>query len=437
MIGFNLGQPPGDLVDRSRAAAARVSGAYGIVHRCVTLDAPITHGLTVVAAAGPYRMPGWKFFVQPEGTGVARDEESARLAAVAETVERYASIAPAAEEMLVRAACAELDGAAVPVSSFALLSPSQYRRFRRLHPVSDTHPIDWVWSASLTRNRPALVPASLVFLGRERHPPNDFVAEVTSTGAACHVSLPHAVLAGLCEVLERDALTIWWQNRLPPTELDPTGTPVAELLPGLDRAGYRLKLYTLPTASPFPVVLAQATSEGAQPCAAVGVACRPSPEAAALRAAFEAVQVLVRLCARGPHRPDRVRTLDDHADFYATPAGARLLHRAVAPATTQRLDEVSNPAARWPDVLSQIDGAVSALEKGGLEVLVSELSTVDVALAGYSVVRVLIPGALDIAVDARCPRLGGRRLYDVPVELGLRATPLAESDINRLPVPLA
>jgi ribosomal protein S12 methylthiotransferase accessory factor len=288
LTGFHLVQPPTDLLARSRAAAARVTGRYGIVRR-VQAQPSLVPGVEVVAAAGPHRMPGWRFVAPPEGTGVAIEEEPARLAAVAETVERYAAMAPAPDALLVRAACSELDGTAVSVSRFALLSAAQYRRFRRLRPASDTAPIDWVWSASLTHGRPALVPAVLVYLGRDRHPPNDFILEVTSTGTACHVSLPHAVLAALCEVLERDALTVWWQNRLPPTLLDTEGTAVAGLLGGtLSAARHHLRLYALPTDAPFPVVLAVAATQGAPPCSSVGVACRPSPEAAAVRAVFEA-----------------------------------------------------------------------------------------------------------------------------------------------------
>lgn len=435
--GFHLGPAPADLVERSRAAAARVFGDYGIVRRCVRLQPEGLPRLTVYAAAGPHRIPGWRFFAEPEGTGVALDEEQARLAAISEAVERYATMAPAREDLLVRASCAELEGAAVSVSRFALLSSSQYRRFRRLAPAADTRAIDWVWGASLTHARAALLPAALVHMCHDRHAPNNFVGEVTSSGTACHVSLPHASLAGLCEVLERDALTIWWQNRLRATRLDTTGSAVDELVrDALAGARHTFTLYALPTDSPFPVVLALATHADS-PCATIGVACRPSPEAAAVRALLEAGQVLTRLSSRPPRRPERMRTLDDHADFYATAQGAAHVIRAVADATDARLADLDDRSTEWTTVETQLEGAVRELAPLNLEVLVADLTTPDVADAGYRVVRVVVPGTVDMAADARCPRLGGSRMYELPVQLGLREKPLTERQINRLPVPLA
>ena len=412
-------------------------GEYGIVRRCVRLQPDVLPGLTAYAAAGPHRVPGWRFFTEPEGTGVALDAEQARLAAISEAVERYASMAPAPQDLLVRATCAELDGAAVSVSRFALLSSSQYRQFPRLSPVADTTAIDWVRGASLPHARPVMLPAALVHMCHDRRAPNNFVGEVTSTGTACHVSLPHAVLAGLCEVLERDALTIWWQNRLQATRLDPAGSAVDELVGGaLAGARHEFTLYALPTDAPFPVILALAMRKEA-PCAAIGIACRPSPEAAAVRALLEAGQVLVRLCSRPARRPERMRTLDDHADFYATAEGAAHLRHAVSGAREARLvDLLDDRSVHWTDVETQLQGAVRELAAANLEALVADLTTPDVADAGYRVVRVLIPGALDMAADVRCPRLGGTRLYDLPVQLGLRAAPLSEEHINRLPVPL-
>ncbi|HVV81730.1 MAG TPA: YcaO-like family protein, partial [Kofleriaceae bacterium] len=61
-----------------------------------------------------------------------------------------------------------------------------------------------------------------------------------------------------------------------------------------------------------------------------------------------------------------------------------------------------------------------------LEVLVLDQTRPDLAL---SAVKVLVPGLRHF-----WPRLGPGRLYDVPVALGRRAAPLAEEQLN--PVPL-
>jgi ribosomal protein S12 methylthiotransferase accessory factor len=80
---------------------------------------------------------------------------------------------------------------------------------------------------------------------------------------------------------------------------------------------------------------------------------------------------------------------------------------------------------------------VDALTALDLEVLVVDLTSSDVASAGFHVVRVVIPGTVDMNTDERFARLGGGRLYNLPVKLGLAERPRAEADLNRHPVPLA
>jgi ribosomal protein S12 methylthiotransferase accessory factor len=366
---------------------------------------------------------------------VSLDPELARLAAVSETVERYVSLAPAPAHLLRRGPYAELPDAAVHPRRFALHSDRQCRRTPGLQALTESKVADWCWAHSLT-GLPTLVPAALVYLRHSRRPPNNFVAEATTTGIASHVSLSHAVLNGLCEVLERDALTIAWLNSLRLRALDPAGTRVADLLSGpLARSNYAFSIFSIPSDFPFPVVLAHARRKEGHPRAAVGVACRPSPTEAAQRALLEVTQVILRLSAKPSVPPTRIRTIDDHGDFYATERGAGLLDEKLEADSTRMLSDVP----RGADVTSatELTGAVQRLAGSGLEVLVVELTTADAASAGYRVVRVVVPGTLDMSGDPRWPRLGGERLYDLPVHLGLRPKRIPESRLNRLPIPLA
>lgn len=436
-VGWHAGAVPGDLAGASEQAARRVLGPLGLVRSCdVVPRQPGTPRLHIRMGRGPRRMPGWPRMPTLDGTGVSTGEDEARLAAIAETVERYAGMAPVSDDRLVSAPYSDLGDTAVDPGRFALLSDAQYGRFPQLQALSDTKVVDWCWAYSLTAGRAALVPAGVVYTSRARRPPNDFIPELTTTGTACHVSMPHAVLAGLCEVLERDALTIAWRNRLPHPSLDASGTSIEALLAGPLAAGAaRFDLFSVPSDSPFSVVLAVAQGSGGWPHAAVGAACRPHPVAAARRALLEASQILSRLVDRHPRRPPRVRTFDDRAALYAGAREASLLRRVLGHGP--RLPLAGLGAADAGTVGDQLALAGAALAERGLEVLVVELTTPDVAATGYRVVRVVVPGAVDMNPDARCPFLGGQRLYDVPVRLGLHPRAVAENEVNRLPVPLA
>lgn len=69
--------------------------------------------------------------------------------------------------------------------------------------------------------------------------------------------------------------------------------------------------------------------------------------------------------------------------------------------------------------------------------LAAELTTADVAQAGWRVVRVMVPGTVWPGTRPEMAPLGARRLYRLPVDLGLRSTPLSEHELRSLPVPLS
>lgn len=382
-------------------------------------------------------MPGWWFCSTADGTGVSSEPELARLSAIGEAVERYCGMARSAPEGLVRAAFCDLRGRAVEPGSLGLLSDAQYRRFPRLAPFRERSEVDWCWAYSLTTGQARLVPAALVHFDRAAVPPNNFMPELGSSGLASHVSMPHAVLAGLCEVLERDALTIAWHNRLPLIPLEFVAGPVADMLDNaLSDCGAEFSLFQVPTDAPFPVVLALAESDSAAPHAVVGAGCRPDVSQAAARALCEVSQMLRRQRDRRPEPPERVVTFEHHADFYSSRDGALLLRENLRQAREPR--RVGHgAAAAIPDVRAEVAGAVSVLGNIGLEVLVLELTTADVAMAGYRVVRVIVPGTVDMSADVRFVRLGASRMYELPVRLGLRSNAQVEAELNLLPVPLA
>lgn len=436
---FRVGSVPTNPDHASRQAAGRVVGRrFGIVGECTpTSWSPGLPRVAVYAAQGPHHLRGWETGMPPQGTGVAVDADAAWLAAVAETIESYCSLAPANPRLLVRARFTDLDEPAVAPAALCHLSAEQQAQFPELPRLTASRPVDWCWAYSLMRGQAVRVPAGWVHAGCNRAPPNDVVAEQLSTGFACGVSVAGALLAGVCEILERDALTIAWHANLPFTPLETGRTNVEELLTGpLCERAVRYDVLRVPTDGPFPVVLAVAWCD-TEPYATVGAACRPDPVAAARKALYETCQLRFRFRDHGGRRPTQVRTLDDHADLYAADGQAadvlrRQLHSADAP---QALAEV--PSQATGSLLGDVKAAIDALGRLGLEILVSDVTTADAAVAGYRVLRVLVPGCVDMAIDARLHPLGADRLSDAPERLGLRDAPLEPAEANLWPVPLA
>ena len=73
----------------------------------------------------------------------------------------------------------------------------------------------------------------------------------------------------------------------------------------------------------------------------------------------------------------------------------------------------------------------------GSRVAAIDLTLPDVAQAGYRVARTLATDLQPIHFGYQEERLGGRRLFELPVSLGLRDTPATRDDLNFCPHPMA
>src|SRR4029077_10929338 len=77
----------------------------------------------------------------------------------------------------------------------------------------------WIRGYSLTHERPLWVPLTATYLGLPL-PITDHLMFPLSTGLAAGTSFRQAILSGLCEVIERDSLALFWLHQLPVPRID-------------------------------------------------------------------------------------------------------------------------------------------------------------------------------------------------------------------------
>ncbi len=384
------------------------------------------------------------------------DPQSAKAAAIGEAIERYCgnAIPPAlpchSYRQLVDEGIAALDPATV-----ILYSDEQYAQpgfpFVRFDPEL---PVRWVKGRDLSTDAPVLVPASLTYLNYYTGP---YIAEPRTNfmimpGMAAAPDRPSAVNSALAEMIERDAVTTWWQRGMGTTAIDaePDGFP-AQLLANPELADpLRYHLFLVSSDVGVPVIGALLDDREAG-VVTMGSACHPQPRVAVAKALTEAIQLRsfsVDLTdqdsrvwrgfnagdrdarALAPFRRDRAYLGDDpfdirravdfatHAQLYLDPRMRVHVRRILDPARRARLPEPTQ--ADLLDVLTD----------HGHRAIAVDLTTSDVARAGLHVVRVLVPGLYPNA-PAAFPFLGGQRLYRPPGS----DRPLAESELVRVPIP--
>ncbi|WP_081736161.1 YcaO-like family protein [Amycolatopsis orientalis] len=409
-----------------------------------------------VAVADMRRVTNWPNDRQAIGTSW-HDFDLARQSAIGEAVERYCGSWLAPEREVRFGSYEQLTRYGVPALDprrLSLYSAGQYRSpgfpFTPLTPDTDC---SWVEGFSHTTKESVWVPAFLI--SNERQAGEARFADPLLAGLAAGASEEHAVTSGLEEVLERDTSMLWWANaprlaRLPiPDEIR------ALIADTVD--GYEITLIHLDNEFDVPVVAA-AVLDRVTRRLSLGFATRPDALEAAKRALAEgftlqhtcrtldneaALSALRRdLGELKPYRADR-RYLDSYRDDFGDVTDLLCQHQIyLDPRAAKRVAPWVRdlPDGRWDDLPSLCERRQKAyqdrVEARGFEVISVDLTTCDVAAAGFHVVHTLVPGLVS-NFPAGFPLWGNGRITDAAVALGWRDAPLAEGDLNVFPLPHA
>lgn len=365
--------------------------------------------------------------------GKGMTETQARVSAMSEAIERYTGVYRGNDEIMIRASYNELGPPAVHLHDCLLYSEKQYdnpppwhgTEMRNLVPFrfDPDRQIDWTPIWSLTRSEFRYIPTSYCYYG---HPDlRLFFSDVNSNGCAAGNTLEEAILQGSLELIERDAVALWWYNyaRRPAVDFDSFNMPYFEMLrqhyQKHNRAIWALDITTDLGIPAFVAVSARTDGREQGIIAAFG--CHLDPKIGLLRALTEVNQRL----------PDVSHVQPDGSIKYPF-SGEKLqwLYQAtlekepyLAPDPAQKARTYQDyPQLYSDDIKTDIETCVSILQKAGLEMLVLDQTRPDV---GMSVCRVVVPG-----LRHYLRRLGPGRLYDVPVQLGWAMNRIAEEELN-------
>jgi oxazoline/thiazoline synthase len=340
--------------------------------------------------------------------GKGSSAAEARAACIGEAAERT-SCRFHGNEHLIESVLADLGEAAVDPRALLLYSERQYAartewnantsEAQRIgEPFEPDARIQWVAVKAWTSGRLRYVPAGFCYLGHEV----PFCGADTN-GCASGDSFEAAVLAGLLELVERDAVAVWWYNRIcrPGVEAELQRLPrISVLTETLEGMGWRCYLLDLTTDLQIPV------------CAAVG------SKSSSGRFVFgSAAGIDMEHAARGA-------LLELGASCLTDDIGVRL---DVEPWLFPSIEDHESPTSAATEPAHALDECVEQVERCGLEVLVLDITRPEL---GIPAVRVLAPG-----LRPWVARFAPGRLYDTPVALGWLARPLSEVELNPIPFP--
>lgn len=380
--------------------------------------------------------------------------ETARLSALGEAVERYSGSFRSSHTILYGERRG-LPGEALDPHALVLYAADQYAQLPYAA-YRDSSILGWVEARSLVTGRLQYVPALAVFMNYPVHAPDEYLFPVTSNGLAAGPTLGAAVAAAALEVIERDAFMITWLARLEACRLRWENHPDRELVAmcqAYRRRKVEVQLYRLHTDLNCHVFAAIAVErEPLTPKVVVGLGADLAAHLAARKAILEVGQVrpsLRQRCRQAEMKtrmaalvadPHQVQDLEDHDLLYAAPEA----YAAFAFLTDQApqlydWDETppSAPGTAPMAAEDKLARLVADLADKGHDLLYVDLTPSDLGALHLYTARVVIPGFQPIDFGWRERRLGGTRLYQLPQQLGLASQPLARSDLNDDPHPLA
>jgi oxazoline/thiazoline synthase len=357
--------------------------------------------------------------------GKGSTSEQGEASALMEAIERYSGIFQGDEVRVARRFADFAPGEAIWPNDVLLFSEAQYRRPPSEEDVTPTPPpfdpnakIEWTPVWSLRDQRFKYLPTGMLYFFHSDA--SDSHMHADSNGCAAGNTLEEAIVQGFLELVERDSYAIWWYNRSQRTELDLDqfgDSYVRDLKNQLAETGRRLWVLDITSDLGIPSYVAMSYStQNGQEFVEYGSGSHFDPRIALLRSLTEVNQFLslglMGLRDAGQSSNDSAGPFRLKEHPYLIPDGKP----AIRPHVDMKFGSL--------DTREQALACVDIAKRAGLDFLVLDQTRPDIETP---VARVIVPGLRHFY-----RRFGPGRLYDVPVKLGLRDTPIPESDLNPL-----
>lgn len=281
-----------------------------------------------------------------------------------------------------------------------------------------------------------LVPAQLVYWNYDRadDQPEPQLAETNTNGAGGMFTKEGAILAGIYELIQRDAFLIYWLNELTPPRVDPESVPDEEfqsIYKDSRRYGFNIHCLntTLDTGVPsFVVVIIDNSSRG--PYFVLGGGCQADPIRAIRRAIEEAWSIYYWVRPR-----PKLLLPDGYCPFRDSRIGQyERLRMCASHEMAQhynflirgKLNHFDEHIFKYPKSFlterDEFDFLIKQVESlgCGYEVYYFLARHNILRRLGYNSARVIVPNFVRLYLHEHLAPMAARRLRDVPLKIGVK-----------------
>lgn len=349
--------------------------------------------------------------------GAGATLSAATIRCLGEAAERYcAALSSRTASPICKAE--DLPGDVIFPELLPCFSPEQYSQpgFPFIRPHADMR-CRWQEVKNLISGKMLWVPCYLVSLPYLPEAPEALIAPAISTGLACGPTVNDAMLAGILEVVERDAVACTWLGQLSPSRI-----PIREgdLDPQCIPKGVSIELFELPTDLNIPVILV--LFDGQSPTGrtrVIGTGSALSRQQAAIKAMREAAMswsysIWLQQENADWHPGNNFEYVDSfarHAQLYASPHAP--LHAFDFMTMTTCAGKPLAIDDKCASTEEQLTEVIACFDARGIDIFATEITSEDVKAAGLHVVRAIAPQLQPLHGHHHLPFLGTKRLIEM------------------------
>lgn len=430
--------PPEATYDRLRKHVSAISGAVSWLEPLITDNSGLSYSYSAGHNFAMIRndITVLRKNLRGNSGGKGRSEIQAKVSGICEAIERFSGVW-SEDRPTVRSRADQLGERHVLPNELMLFGPEQFQQrvtinadpinllHRVPHAFDTSLSIDWTAAWSLTNGEVVQVPSSYVWFG---HPdcPKYFFTYSDGNGNAAGNTLEEAILQGFLELVERDAVGIWWYNRIRRAGVDLASFHdpyIDSLLEYYRSMGRSLWLLDITSDLGIPTFVAVSKrDDNPREDILLAFGSHLDPRLAALRALTETNQFLPAVHNRDADG-NTVYLEEDAAtlEWWHNATVADNDYLLPDPAQPQ-VSIADYPVPRLDTVADYVQLCVDRVAAAGVEVLVVDQSRPDIELR---VAKVMAPGLRHF-----WRRLGPGRLFDLPVAMGHLDKPRAYDELN-------
>lgn len=367
-------------------------------------------------------------------SGVSFSKRRALQKLIGETIERYALTLN--NKKLILGKESDLVENHIEIDSLLCFIPSV--NFKTKQVLLDKK-IRWVKGESLLSKSEILLPAQLIHIPYKFSHNEPTIRTLSSTGAALAMTHEEAVYRAICEVIERDSFMIHYLNKLSSPLIDLLSINDVEIRTILDSIErYNLELFLVDTMTDLGVpsvaaIVIDRTGLGA--AVSVGLKAGYDIKSVIIGAIEESLMTRSWIRDNLVYSPKKINkttinTLEQRAYYWLQPKNIKKMEFWLKSKNIKSINEYKKVP-----ISKQYDEIIKTFREKKIDIYVVELENEEMLGEGIHVVKVVVPDLQPIHLDETMKYTTGKRLYQVPVKIGLLKHINKLNQLNKIPHP--